>query len=293
MFEVAQDTSLVAPLIIVNNASGKELNSLHCQFRVKTKAKLTVLHLNQGETEPAESGQLGSYLWELEEGAQLEHVFIDAGNNSYHSLANIEFHLDGKNSQVSSHTFSLGGKQIRLDVRADLNAEQAHFYGRGFYGINGEAHHDLYLSVHHHKPETNSELLYKGILQDKATGVFTGHIVIDQYAQKANAELLNKNLLLGEKALIQTRPQLEVYADDVKAGHGATVGRLDEEQLFYLESRGIKKLRALELLYQGFVDDLIERIQNPTLQNYAKDFLSRQYSTEHDKELNQQKEKNV
>jgi Fe-S cluster assembly protein SufD len=166
----------------------------------------------------------------------------------------------GAKAQFNFNYVATGAKQVRQELHFDIIGESAIVNANGLYDVQGEEHHDLHCRFLHKVPNTEGHYYFKGSLRDKSHGVFTCDIDIAHQAQKTNAELLNKNLLLGERAKIDTRPQLNVFADDVKAGHGATIGRISDEELFYLESRGIDRHRAFELLCQGFVDDIFQRL---------------------------------
>ena len=154
-------------------------------------------------------------------------------------------------------TISLNGGIVRNNLNVVLEAErcEAHLYG--LYFQNGKTHIDNHTVVDNVKPNCFSNELYKGIMNDEATGVFNGKIFVRQDAQKTNAYQSNKNILLSDNASVNSKPQLEIFADDVKCSHGCTVGQLDEEALFYLQSRGISENTARSLLVHAFADDII------------------------------------
>jgi Fe-S cluster assembly protein SufD len=167
-----------------------------------------------------------------------------------------------KKSQFKCFLFSTGSQLSRSHVKTSLIGIHAHAEINGLYALSESAHNDQFVEVNHDSPETTSDQLFKGILADSSHGIFTGKVVIARDAQQVDANQLNKNLLLSKKAKVDTRPSLEVYADDVKCTHGATTGQLNEEQLFYLISRGIKKETAYGLLIHGFIDDALSKIDN-------------------------------
>jgi Fe-S cluster assembly protein SufD len=135
---------------------------------------------------------------------------------------------------------------------------EANLYG--FYLLSGSQHLDNHTNIDHLKPHCDSNELYKGILSDKSRAVFSGTIYVARDAQKTNAFQSNKNLLLSEEAEIDSKPQLKIFADDVKCSHGATIGQLDEEALFYLRQRGLSESEALTMLRSAFASDIFERI---------------------------------
>jgi len=163
-----------------------------------------------------------------------------------------------RDSHFQSTSVSLGGAIDRNEVRAHLDAEGAENHLAGLYVISDEEHCDNHTVVHHHVPHGTSRQLFKGILAGQARGAFTGRVVVDKGAQKTSAEQANHNLLLSQKAVAETRPQLEIYADDVQCAHGATIGRLDVDALNYLRSRGIGKTEARNLLVHAFAREITE-----------------------------------
>jgi Fe-S cluster assembly protein SufD len=138
----------------------------------------------------------------------------------------------------------------------------------GLYLLDGKTHVDNHTNVDHTKPHAESNELYKGVLADRSRGVFNGKIFVRQDAQKTNAFQQNNNILLSEDATINTKPQLEIWADDVKCSHGCTTGQLDEEALFYLQARGIGKIQAKGLLLYAFAGEVLEHISDKNFRNY-------------------------
>ncbi len=166
----------------------------------------------------------------------------------------------GRDSRVSSHSVTIGGALHRNDVHALLAGEGAECTLNGLFLLHGRQHADNHLRVEHAAPRTASREFYKGILDDESTGVFTGRIVVHRQAQKTDAKQSNMNLLLSRTARIDTKPQLEIRADDVKCTHGATIGQIDEEAVFYLRSRGIGREAARSLLVYAFADESVAAI---------------------------------
>jgi Fe-S cluster assembly protein SufD len=139
--------------------------------------------------------------------------------------------------------------------------------------LNGKTHVDNHTNVDHKMPHCESNELYKGILADHSRGVFNGKIFVRQDAQKTNAFQQNNNILLSEDAILNTKPQLEIWADDVKCSHGCTTGQLDEEALFYLRARGIGKESAKSLLLYAFAGEILDKITNSTFKNYCEEIV--------------------
>lgn len=164
-----------------------------------------------------------------------------------------------RDSRLESLQVSLGAKLARQDLKVRLAASGAEALLDGLYLAHGTQHVDNHTSLEHAVGDTRSEQVYKGILDDEARAVFNGRVWIAPDAQRSNSSQLNNNLLLSVKAEVDTKPELEIYADDVKASHGATVGRLDDEALFYLRSRAIETNEAVKMLAQGFAQDVVIR----------------------------------
>lgn len=197
----------------------------------------------------------------LEENAVLDHVKIqEEGGEAFH-IATTQTQLD-RTSTLHSTYVSLGGRLVRNEARVRFAGEGSEATLDGLYLAAGRQHVDNFTVIDHAKPRCASHELYKGILRDKAHGVFNGKIFVREDAQKTDAKQTNKVLLLSDDATINTKPQLEIFADDVKCTHGATVGQLDAEGLFYLRSRGIGLEDARSLLIQAFANDIVERMRS-------------------------------
>ncbi|OOO03051.1 MAG: FeS cluster assembly protein SufD [Chromatiales bacterium USCg_Taylor] len=192
-------------------------------------------------------------------GATVEHYkWQMEGARGYH-IGQMLVHQQ-RESRVTSYSVSLGAALARDDIAVSLAGEGAGASLNGLYMAKGRQHVDHHTSIDHQQPHTTSAEYYKGVLAGHARGVFDGKVVVREGAQKADAELTNKNLLLSEHAEMDTKPELQIYADDVKCSHGATVGQLDEDALFYLRSRGIEYSQATALLTYAFADDVVARI---------------------------------
>jgi Fe-S cluster assembly protein SufD len=181
------------------------------------------------------------------------------------SLIDNTFIVQEKNSHASVHTFSLGGKLIRNNLRYFHEGEHILSTLKGVTILHDKQHVDHATLVHHAQPNCESHQDYKGIFAERSEGVFNGQILVDKIAQKTNAFQQNNNILLDDKATVNTKPQLEIFADDVKCSHGCTIGQLDEEALFYLRSRGIPKKEAKALLTYAFANNVLESVQLPSL----------------------------
>ena len=170
-----------------------------------------------------------------------------------------------RNSTFSMHTFSFGNELVRNNLNISQNDEFIETTIKGVTIIGNKQHVDHNTLIQHNKPNCNSHQDYKGIYDNKSTGVFNGKIIVNKQAQKTNAFQSNNNILLSDKATINAKPQLEIYADDVKCSHGCTVGQLDKNALFYLKSRGIPEKEATALLMYGFANNILKSVKIPEI----------------------------
>jgi Fe-S cluster assembly protein SufD len=206
------------------------------------------------------------------EGSVLEHYKLQEESlNGYH-VGNLNAILQ-KDSHVDSHSFSIGGALVRNDIDVDLNDSGAHIGLNGLYVGNKKQHIDNHTCINHSKPNTTSEEVYRGVMNGHSRGVFNGKVVVHQDAQKTDAQQNNANLLLSDTAEVDTKPELEIYADDVKCSHGATIGQLDENMLFYLRSRAIDEETARSLLTFAFADEVISRITIPSVRKHLESLI--------------------
>lgn len=221
-------------------------------------SKLTLVHCDDSHNHHASLSNSVTEFF-MDEGSQLEHYKLQNLNDDT-TLINTNFFHQEKDSQLKTFAISLNGGLIRNDIRVKLNGERAHADVFGLYLIDKKQHVDNQVFIDHAKPNCTSNELFKGILDDQATAVFNGHILVRRDAQKTNAFQTNRNVLLTDKAKVNTKPFLEIYADDVKCSHGATVGQLDDDALFYIKSRGISTYNAKLLLMYAFAADVIQKI---------------------------------
>jgi len=202
----------------------------------------------------------------LLQGAVLKHYKIQQEGSSAFHIASLNT-SQSKDSRFESHLVSIGGALVRNNINASLNEEGAEIIMNGLYMTEDVQHVDNHTRVDHLKPHTQSHQNYRGVLNGKSRGVFNGKVVVHPQAQKIEAYQNNANLLLSDDAEIDTKPELEIYADDVKCTHGATVGQLDDDMLFYLRSRAVDEKTARSLLTYAFADEVISEINIKEIQN--------------------------
>lgn len=205
----------------------------------------------------------------MEKSSKVEWVSVQDANDSAYIFDSIYVHQAEK-SQYHSTVISLTGAIMRNNQYVKITGEEAHADLGGVYILNGEQQADNLILIEHESPNCTSNQLFKGILDDKSIGVFNGKIVVVPEAQQTDAFQSNKNILLSKDASAYFRPQLEIYADDVRCSHGATSSDIEDHELFYLRSRGIGKDLAKSLLIYAFVADVIEEIENESLREWVK-----------------------
>lgn len=207
-----------------------------------------------------------------EEDAALEHTKIQLESLEAAHIARLHVRQQSR-SRFSSHVFGFGGSLVRNEIYPILDGDHIECLLNGLTVIGGEQHVDNTTVIDHAKPDCFSRELYKGIYGGRASGVFSGTIIVRPNAQKTNAIQSNNSLLLSGDATIDTRPQLKIYADDVKCTHGATVGQLDENALFYLRSRGISRELGMALLIRAFASDIVSHVGLEPLRRYLEEIL--------------------
>jgi Fe-S cluster assembly protein SufD len=260
---------------------------------------IQVLFITTGDTN---SSQIRNYI-ATEEGAQAKIVMAHLSENAKECFSNVVSEvIVGANSnlvidklqyendsiyhiateQVSQHndsyfkinTLTLDGALVRNNLNIDVVGQNCDTNLNGVYLTMGNQHVDNHSIVDHRVPNCESNELYKGVMDDKSTAVFNGKVFVRKDAQKINAFQSNGNVLLSDNATVNSKPELEIYADDVKCSHGSTTGQLDEEAVFYLRSRGISEKAARKLMISAFVGDALEKIENEDLMSYVDQILA-------------------
>ncbi len=209
----------------------------------------------------------------VSENAEVNYYSIqnDTGNRYQYNLTQF---YQANHSRVNSFSFSLSGKLIRNNLQLALDGEGIESHMFGLYLLNKDTLADNHTVVDHKKANSFSNELYKGIMDDNSKGVFNGKIYVRPNAQKTNAFQANRNILLTDKATVNTKPQLEIWADDVKCSHGCTTGQLDEEAVFYLQTRGISKETARAMMLYAFAGEILDNVSHPELKTYLDQLVS-------------------
>lgn len=249
-----------------------------CFFHLKKGASASIneLHLSLGSSRALHS--VRTHLV-LEENSRVQYLYWQDCNEAMFHFSDVTVELN-RNSQWNSLVISTGSRLSRQTMNVSCHGEGAGAYLGGLYLIGGEQQADHYTEIHHLRPHGFSHQLYKGLLNDRSRAVFAGKIRIHPRAQKVNCSQLNKSMLLKSTAEVDTLPQLEVYADDVKAKHGATIGQYNEEELFYLMSRGLSRQEALRVMAVGFVEDVLVHGPLESLKSVAKTRLTQFFASQ-------------
>ena len=270
----------------------------------KTSKPIHVLHVTSGDRQLIQPRDL----FMLHEGAEVEVIVEAVGSSVAASLVNsIRESVIGEGADLTIHllqnetngpahigldsvtiaakgrfsmdTTTLNGSLIRNEVNVSLAGPEAHAELSGVYLLNGTTHCDNHTYIGHDVPDCTSDELYKGIVAGKGTGVFNGKVYVKQDAQRTRAYQSNANILQGDDAKVYTKPELEIYADDVKCSHGCTIGRLDEKGLFYLRSRGVSEPEARRMLSHAFMTDVLERITNAEWRKHLASLIDAKLET--------------
>jgi Fe-S cluster assembly protein SufD len=210
-----------------------------------------------------------------EDGAVVDHYKVECESIDAYHVGTVQIHQE-RSSSVTAHSFALGGAIVRNEVNAALKGEGSSLVLEGLFIGAGTQHLDNKTVIDHARPHCESVELYKGILDDSARGVFDGRIIVGVGAQKTVARQTNKNLLLSETAIVDSKPTLEIHNDDVKCNHGSTIGQLAEEPLFYLRSRGIGEEEARGLLIYAFASELVDRMKVEPVREVIRRTMFRQ-----------------
>jgi Fe-S cluster assembly protein SufD len=260
---VARGVSLQAPIHLLFLSSGTDVPTMmHPRnlLLIEREAQATIIEeyasLGPGTVFSNSATELV-----VGEDSTVSHFMIEREHRETFNVSTLRIQQD-RGANVASHSLLLGGGLVRNNVHPVLAGEGGECLINGLFVGDGRQHLDNYMYVEHASPHCSSRQFYNGILDDAAHGVFHGRIVVLREAQKTDAKQTNRNLLLSDDAQIDTKPQLEIYADDVKCTHGATIGQIEENALFYLRSRGIDEVSARRLLLSAFARECVERM-NP------------------------------
>lgn len=274
---VEKNTVLEKPLHVVNITSGEHSSTMPRNLIIAEEgAQLQVIHSY------LEEGHADSFINSVTEVVVKEnaradyYVLQNAGDNHKH-VHSIDVYQHA-NSRFNTGAYTFGGKLVRNNLNIKVDGPGCETNLDGTYVLTGKQHVDNHTVVDHLKPNCQSNENYKGVMDGNSTGVFNGKVFVRQDAQQILAYQNNQNVLLSDTANINSKPELEIYADDVKCSHGSTTGQLDEEALFYMKARGIQPDRAKRLLIQAFIADVIENVDNEALVEHLLMLLDQKLS---------------
>lgn len=274
LLRVAANTTIEQPVhLVFVGADGESELAWHVRNLIELGegASLTLIEQHLGGGEQA---QLATFVSDIDvrEGAKLHHLVLQNAAPAANLIRHSHLRLHAR-SEATVHMVELGGALVRHDLQVGLLGDEARLTTRGVFMPHGRQHIDTQLAIRHQALNTTSSSNWRGVANDRARGVFRGAIVVAPGADGSDASLSNKNLLLSPGAEIDTKPELEIYADEVQAAHGATVGQLDERSLFYLRSRGIPLAEARALLTAAFCRAVLDDLPNPELREHLSALL--------------------
>jgi Fe-S cluster assembly protein SufD len=272
---IPKNVEVDKPIQIINFATGTESASLLQPRNLVVVGENS--HVQIIERHQSLSGEpvLSNAVTEIfaEKRANVDYYKIQ-NDHSEASIVDNTFVAQERDTVCSVHTFSFGGKIVRNNLNFFQNGEHVDSILKGITILENKQHVDHHTLVHHIAPNCESHQDYKGIYNDRSTGVFNGKVIVDKEAQKTNAYQQNNNVLVSDKATVNAKPQLEIFADDVKCSHGCTIGQLDEQAMFYMQQRGIPSKEAKALLMYAFSNTVLESVRIPELKNRINKLIS-------------------
>jgi|TARA_B110000037_G_scaffold144752_1_gene163717 Fe-S cluster assembly protein SufD len=270
---VEENYSLNKPLIIYNITSNDlKSTALNLKIDIVLKKNSSMKLINLFDDNSANNFFNIVQNFDIAQDAILKNYKIDHKENSNIKYCYNNINLE-KNSISENFIYSTGSKFIKNEINCNLNDEYSSAFINGIINLTKSQHHEIKTNINHLAENTKSYQLIKSVLNDSAKGIYQGKIYVDAKAQKTNGYQLSKALLLNENTEFSGKPELEIYADDVKCSHGATSGNLDEDAIFYLMSRGLSHQQSKELLINGFLLDAVEKITDSEIKNLIKDMM--------------------
>ncbi len=275
--QLAEDVEVAKPIHIIHVNSNSEtvlISSGLTNIHLGTNSRLTVVQ-QYVSTDKAQVTSLPLDIIELDQVSHLDLYKIGAESEETDHLSNTAVQM-GQSAELTAHQYLLGSRFTRSNLEVAFAGNDAKVNLRGIYLGKDKQHLDIRTYIDHAHPNCSSDQHFRGIMDDHSRGVFNGMVLVRKHAQKTDAQQSNKNLLLSRSARVDTKPQLEIFADDVKCAHGATVGELDETAIFYLRSRGISKADAALMLTRAFAAEITDDIKIDSLKTYIQTAISTQ-----------------
>lgn len=278
---IPKNTEVVKPIQIINFATGNATATLLQPRNLVVVGENSHVQIIERHQSLTENAVLTNVVTEIsaEKRAHVDYYKIQ-NDNSAASLIDNTFVAQERDTICSVHTFSFGGKIVRNNLNFYQNGEYVDSILKGITILEDKQHVDHHTLVHHLVPNCESHQDYKGIYDDKSTGVFNGKVIVEKEAQKTNAYQQNNNVLISDKATMNAKPQLEIFADDVKCSHGCTIGQLDDQALFYMQQRGIPKKEAKALLMYAFANTVLESVRIPELKSRINKLIAKKLNVD-------------
>ena len=261
------------PIIIYNDTTSNNItNIINARSKIILEKNSSVTILNLFYNKINDSFINLNFDFDIKENSNFKNYVIDLFNNDNckYSFTNINI---AKNGYYENFIYSAGSKYSRNEINCNLNENYSSAFINGIININDNKHHEIKTNINHLSENTKSHQLIKSVLNDQSNAAYQGKIFVEKEAQKTDGYQLSRALLLDQNTEFNAKPELEIYADDVKCSHGSTSGNLDQNAIFYLMSRGIGYVEAKKLLIDGFINDVIEKITNKEVKNYIKGAL--------------------
>ena len=258
------------PIIIYNDTTSNNItNIINARSKIILEKNSSVTILNLFYNKINDSFINLNFDFDIKENSNFKNYVIDLFNNDNckYSFTNINI---AKNGYYENFIYSAGSKYSRNEINCNLNENYSSAFINGIININDNKHHEIKTNINHLSENTKSHQLIKSVLNDQSNAAYQGKIFVEKEAQKTDGYQLSRALLLNQNTEFNAKPELEIYADDVKCSHGSTSGNLDQNAIFYLMSRGIGYVEAKKLLIDGFINDVIEKITNKEVKNYIK-----------------------
>ena len=262
------------PLVIYHICDlDSKTNLINTRFEVTLHKNSSLSTLNLFEDKSVSGFNNHNFNIVINKNSNLKNYIFDLNNNQNlrYSFTNIDIY---ENSNSENFIYSSGSKFSKYEINTNLKEKYSSAFINGIINLDKNNHHEIKTNINHLAENTKSYQLIKSVLNDKSTGVYQGKIFVNDQAQKTDGYQLSKALLLNENTEFNGKPELEIYADDVKCSHGSTSGNLDENSIFYLMSRGLNYDQAKKLLIDGFINDVIEKITNIKIQKYLKEVIN-------------------
>lgn len=276
--QIADNTIIESPVHVIHISSASSNTIINPRLFIHVGNNAQVNLVQSFETVNSTAKTFNNTVTELAIGEKsvVNHYQIE-DEGEYGHLLNTTQTYQKANSVFSTHVFTLSGSFVRNNLNMVLDDEHIESHLYGLYLTNDHQVVDNHTLVDHRKPNCNSNELYKGIIEDKSSATFNGKIFVRKDAQQTNAFQSNKNILLSDDGTINTKPQLEIYANDVKCSHGTSTGKLDEDKIFYLRARGLSEESAKKMLMHAFASEVVETVKLDNLRDYIEEKISKRF----------------